>query len=67
VWRGERSDAPQSRTLTHPHLRGVALRAEVLQPTTASATVEWGAVEGWLTVGLPRTDTAVDVGLSAAV
>jgi alpha-galactosidase len=59
VWRRERPGAPQSRTLTLPHLRGVALRPEVLQPRTADATVEWDGVEGSLTVGLPRPDTAV--------
>jgi alpha-galactosidase len=37
----------------------------VLQPTTADATVEWDAAEGKLTVGLPRTDTAVLLRLAA--
>ncbi|WP_326670712.1 alpha-galactosidase [Streptomyces canus] len=65
VWRRERADAPESRTLTLAHLRGVEARPEVLQPTTADATVEWDAAEGKLTVGLPRTDTAVLLRLAA--
>ncbi|MFG2470747.1 alpha-galactosidase [Streptomyces canus] len=59
VWRRERADAPEHRTLTLSHLRGVEVRPEVLQPMTAGATVEWDAAEGRLTVGLPRADTAV--------
>ncbi|MET9457815.1 alpha-galactosidase [Streptomyces canus] len=59
VWRRERADAPERRTLTLTHLRGVESRPEVLQPMTADATVAWDAAEGKLTVGLPRTDTAV--------
>ncbi|WP_405522463.1 alpha-galactosidase [Streptomyces canus] len=65
VWRRERADAPESRTLTLAHLRGVEAWPEVLQPTTADATVEWGAAEGKLTVGLPRSDTAVLLRLAA--
>ncbi|MDQ0758860.1 alpha-galactosidase [Streptomyces canus] len=65
VWRRERAGAPESRTLTLAHLRGVESRPEVLQPTTADATVEWDAAEGKLTVGLPRTDTAVLLRLAA--
>ncbi|MEU9329371.1 alpha-galactosidase [Streptomyces canus] len=65
VWRRERADAPESRTLTLAHLRGVEARPEVLQPTTADATVEWDAAEGKLTVGLPRSDTAVLLRLAA--
>ncbi|MBW8816967.1 MAG: alpha-galactosidase, partial [Streptomyces sp.] len=65
VWRRERADVPESRTLTLAHLRGVEARPEVLQPTTADATVEWDAAEGKLTVGLPRTDTAVLLRLAA--
>ncbi|MGW0418119.1 alpha-galactosidase [Streptomyces sp. NPDC003015] len=67
VWRREGADAPSSRTLPLPHLRGVALRPEVLQPATADATAEWDATEGTLTVSLPRTDTAVLLGLGTAV
>ncbi|MFJ9154910.1 alpha-galactosidase [Streptomyces sp. NPDC102270] len=67
VWRREGADAPSSRTLPLPHLRGVALRPEVLQPTTADATAEWDATEGTLTVRLPRTDTAVLLGLGTVV
>ncbi|MFF0081980.1 alpha-galactosidase [Streptomyces canus] len=59
VWRRERADAPERRTLTLAHLRGVEARPEVLQPMTADATVEWDVAEGKLSVGLPRTDTAV--------
>ncbi|WP_406166512.1 alpha-galactosidase [Streptomyces canus] len=65
VWRRERADAPESRTLTLAHLRGVEARPEVLQPTTADAMVEWDADEGKLTVGLPRADTAVLLRLAA--
>ena len=65
VWRRERADAPESRTLTLTHLRGVEARPEVLQPTTAGVTVEWDAAEGKLTVGLPRADTAVLLRLAA--
>ncbi|WP_069762390.1 alpha-galactosidase [Streptomyces sp. LUP47B] len=65
VWRRERADVPESRTLTLAHLRGVEARPEVLQPTTADATVEWDPAEGKLTVGLPRTDTAVLLRLAA--
>ncbi|MEU0212023.1 alpha-galactosidase [Streptomyces canus] len=65
VWRRERADAPERRTLTLAHLRGVEARPEVLQPATADATVEWDAVEGKLTVGLPRTGTAVLLRLAA--
>ncbi|WP_405475394.1 alpha-galactosidase [Streptomyces canus] len=65
VWRRERAGAPESRTLTLAHLRGVESRPEVLQPTTAGVTVEWDAVEGKLTVGLPRADTAVLLRLAA--
>ncbi|MFF1307496.1 alpha-galactosidase [Streptomyces sp. NPDC058307] len=67
VWRREGADAPSSRTLPLPHLRGVRLRPEVLQPTTADATADWDAAEGTLTVRLPRTDTAVLIGLGTAV
>ncbi|KUN67361.1 alpha-galactosidase [Streptomyces canus] len=59
VWRRERADAPERRTLTLAHLRGVELRPEVLQPMTADATVEWDVAEGKLSVGLPRAGTAV--------
>ncbi|MFI8074471.1 alpha-galactosidase [Streptomyces sp. NPDC086033] len=65
VWRRERADVPESRTLTLAHLRGVEARPEVLQPTTADATVEWDPAEAKLTVGLPRTDTAVLLRLAA--
>ena len=65
VWRRERADAPERRTLTLAHLRGVEMRPEVLQPATADATVEWDAAGGKLTVGLPRTDTAVLLRLAA--
>ncbi|CAM5675859.1 alpha-galactosidase [Streptomyces canus] len=65
VWRRERADAPESRTLTLAHLRGVEVRPEVLQPATADATVEWDAVGGKLTVVLPRADTAVLLRLAA--
>ncbi|MDH6520742.1 alpha-galactosidase [Streptomyces sp. SAI-135] len=64
VWRRERPGAPESRTLPLPHLRGLDLRPEVLQPTTADATAEWDPVEGRLTVGLPRPDTAVLLALA---
>jgi alpha-galactosidase len=67
MWRRDRSDTSPTRTLTLAHLRGLALRPEILQPTTADATVEWDAAEGTLTVHLPRADTAVLVGLNAAV
>lgn len=67
VWRREGTDSPPSRKLPLPHLRGVRLRPEVLQPTTADATVDWDAAEGTLTVRLPRTDTAVLIGLGRAV
>ncbi|MFF7547772.1 hypothetical protein ACFZCU_29680 [Streptomyces canus] len=46
-------------------LRGVEARPEVLQPATADAAVEWDAVEGKLTVVLPRADTAVLLRLAA--
>ncbi|WP_329240012.1 alpha-galactosidase [Streptomyces canus] len=65
VWRRERADTPERRTLTLAHLRGIEMRPEVLQPATADATVEWDAVGGKLTVGLPRTDTAVLLRLAA--
>lgn len=65
VWRRDRADAPESRTLTLAHLRGVEARPEVLQPATADAMVEWDAAEGKLTVGLPRADTAVLLRLAA--
>ncbi|NEB01019.1 glycoside hydrolase family 36 protein [Streptomyces sp. SID13726] len=64
VWRRERPDAPASRALPLPHLRGVRARAEVLQPVDAGAGVEWDAESGVLTVTLPRADTAVLVRLS---
>lgn len=67
VWRRDRDGVPESRTLTLPHLRGVPLRPEVLQPTTADATTEWDAAEAKLTIRLPRTDTAVLLRLSAAL
>ncbi|WP_433918163.1 alpha-galactosidase [Streptomyces canus] len=66
VWRRERADTPERRTLTLAHLRGIEMRPEVLQPATADATVEWDAAGGKLTVGLPRTDTAVLLRLAAS-
>ena len=65
VWRREPdSGGGTDRTLTVPHLRGAHIRTTVLHPATAGAAAEWNAVDGKLTVSLPRADTAVLLRLS---
>jgi alpha-galactosidase len=41
------------------HLRGSRLHPEVLYPTDTGATATWDAIDGTLTVSLPRVNTAV--------
>jgi alpha-galactosidase len=61
VWR--RGSGDTDRTLTVPHLLGAAVHPTVLYPATGDAGAEWDAVEGKLTVSLPRANTAVLVRL----
>ncbi|WP_262064455.1 alpha-galactosidase [Streptomyces sp. STR69] len=65
VWRREPdSGGGTDRTLTVPHLRDAHIRTTVLHPATVGAAAEWNAVDGKLTVSLPRANTAVLLRLS---
>ena len=57
VWRRGSADGT-SRELTIPHLRGAQFQPSVLHPTAFDGTAHWNAVEGKLTVSLPRSGTA---------
>jgi alpha-galactosidase len=58
-------DGGPERVLPLPHLRGRALRVEILHPATPPGSAAWSAEAGELTVSLPRTPTALLLRLTA--
>ncbi|MFF1723216.1 glycoside hydrolase family 36 protein [Streptomyces sviceus] len=53
------NQAGDSVSVPLPHLRDSAVRPAVLYPSNSGATASWNAVDGTLTVALPRPGTAV--------